>query len=64
MTVRVVVTTLVVALLLLSVVELACIADEIAAPRVRSGIHVDAAPSEIPPTPDDIDPSATPVLTR
>lgn len=63
MTVRILV-ALVIGALLLSTVELSCIADEIAAPGVRSDMHVDAAQPELPPMLEDVEASATPILTR
>lgn len=63
LTVRMIVATLVVALLL-SMVELSCIADELAAPLMRSGIHVDAATSDVVPFMEDVEASPTPILTR
>jgi len=63
LTVRMLVAIVVVALLL-SMVELSCIADEITAPLMRSGRHVDAATSEIAPFMDDVEASPTPILTR
>lgn len=63
MTVRILV-AMVVGALLLSMVELSCIAEEVAAPGVRSDVHADAAPPEPPPILEDVEASPTPILTR
>jgi hypothetical protein len=62
-TVRTLVGVLVVALLL-SIVELSCVADERAATAARPVRHVDAVPSELPPSLEDVEASPTPLLTR